>query len=68
MPEGCKLAFREVMLNVEPNGGVVVFDPEDLEKTETEATSKIEEVPRITMLGYGGDGGGFTSPNSTNLL
>ena len=46
------------MHNVEPNGGVVIFDPEDMEKTESEADSEIEEVPRITMLGYGGDGGG----------
>ena len=56
-----KPAFREVMHNVEPNGGVVIFDPEDMEKTESEADSEIEEVPRITMLGYGGDGGGLNS-------
>ena len=51
------------MHNVEPNGGVVIFDPEDMEKTESEADSEIEEVPRITMLGYGGDGGGSNSPS-----
>jgi len=56
-----KPAFREVMLNVEPNGGILVFDPEDMGKTESEATSKIEEVPRITMFGYGGDGRGLNS-------
>ena len=57
-----KAAFREVMLNVEPNGGVVIFDPEDMEETESEASSEIEKVPRITMVGYGGDGGGSNSP------
>ena len=60
-----KVASREVMLNVEPNGGVLIFDPEDLEKTESEATSEIEKVHMITMVGYGGDGGGSNSPSRT---
>ena len=60
-----KPAFREVILNVEPGGGIVIFDPEGMGTRLTEAASDSETLPRTPMLGYGGDGGGSNSPSRT---
>ena len=53
-----KPAFREIILNVQPGNGVVIFDPAENRQKKAAGTSILEDLPRITMLGYGGDGGG----------
>jgi len=53
-----KPAFREIILNVESGIGVEIFDPAENRRKKADNTSISHEfLPRLTMVGYGGDGG-----------
>ena len=53
-----KPAFRDIILDVEPSDGVVIFDPVETRKARGRGTSALKEIPRPPMVGYGGDGRG----------